>query len=215
MSRTLVLAIVLSAATAIACNKAGKGAAIGGAAGGALGAGVGAAAGGGKGAAIGAGVGAAVGAGVGAGVGAYMDKQEEKLRENVRTAEIVREGDQLIVKFQSGLLFDVNRADLKPDSQRGLRDFAEVLKEFPDTDLTIEGHTDSDGSAKYNQQLSSKRADSVASFLDKAGVAAERMQPYGYGEERPIAPNETSWGRELNRRVEIKIDPNEALVAAN
>jgi outer membrane protein OmpA-like peptidoglycan-associated protein len=215
MSRNRVLILIAMLATlGMACSKAGKGAAIGGAAGGALGAGVGAAIGGGKGAAIGAGVGAAVGAGTGAGIGAYMDKQEKKLRENVRTAQIERVGDELIVKFQSGLLFDVDRHDLKPESQRGLQDFAEVLQEFPDTDLSIEGHTDSSGPSKYNEKLSKQRADAVVGFLDQKGVADARMKTYGYGEAKPIADNETPQGREQNRRVEIKIVPNADMMAA-
>jgi outer membrane protein OmpA-like peptidoglycan-associated protein len=212
--RNLIVVIALFGAFNISCTKAGKGAAIGGVAGGAVGAGVGAAAGGGKGAAIGAGVGAAVGAGVGAGVGAYMDKQEKKLRENVRTAKIERQGDELIVKFESGLLFDINRHDLKPASQRGLQDFAEVLKEFPDTDLTIEGHTDSSGAAKHNETLSTERAKSVVVFLETEGVADDRMQPYGYGEQKPVADNDNAEGRNQNRRVEIKIVPNEVLLAS-
>ena len=89
-----------------------------------------------------------------------------------------------------------------------------MLKEFPDTDLTIEGHTDSSGSAKHNEKLSTERAKSVVTFLEEEGVGDDRMQPYGYGEEKPIVDNDTAEGREKNRRVEIKIVPNEALLAS-
>ena len=183
-------------------SKTTKGAVIGGVAG----AGVGAAAGGAKGAAIGA----AAGAAAGALIGHYMDEQEKKL-ETVDGATVEREGDMLRVTFESAILFDVDKADLKSSARDNLTKVAGVLNEYPDTDLIIEGHTDSQGSDSYNQTLSERRADSVKAFLMESGVSQNRLRTKGYGELAPIASNDTPEGRSQNRRVEVKIMPNEEL----
>ena len=209
---TLMIMIGLTMALNFSCTKAGKGAAIGGVGGGALGAGIGAAVGGKKGAAIGAGVGAAVGATTGAVVGHYMDKKEKKLREELKSASIERVGDELVVKFASGILFDVNKDSLKGAAKTGLTDFASVLKEYPKTDLSIEGHTDSDGSSGYNMKLSEARAQQVRAYLATQGVASDRMVSKGFGEDKPVADNDSAAGKQQNRRVEVKIVPNEELL---
>ena len=183
-------------------SKTTKGAVIGGVAG----AGVCAAAGGAKGAAIGA----AAGAAAGALIGHYMDEQEKKL-ETVDGATVEREGDMLRVTFESAILFDVDKADLKSSARDNLTKVAGVLNEYPDTDLIIEGHTDSQGSVSYIQTLSERRADSVKGFLMEQGVAQSRLRTKGYGELAPIASNDTPEGRSQNRRVEVKIMPNEEL----
>lgn len=187
-----------------AMSKTARGAIIGGAAG----AGAGAAAGGKKGAVIGGVAGAAVG-GL---IGHYMDEQEKKLQ-TVEGAKIEREGDLLKVTFDSAILFDVDKTDLKPAAQENLKKVATVLNEYPDTDLLIEGHTDSQGSESYNQRLSERRADSVKGFLIEQGVSPSRLKAKGFGEMAPIASNETPEGRSQNRRVEVKIQPNEELKA--
>jgi outer membrane protein OmpA-like peptidoglycan-associated protein len=207
---TIALASSLLIATAGGCSNTGKGALIGGAGGGALGAGIGALAGGGKGAIVGGAVGAAVGAGTGALIGHYMDKQQEDLQQ-VSSANVERQGDQLVVRFNSAILFDTGKADLKPQSQKDLADFSQVLMKYPETDLVIEGHTDSTGTAAVNNKLSEQRAQSVVSFLQKQGVANARMQSKGYGETMPIGDNKTEEGRAQNRRVQIKIAANEEL----
>jgi outer membrane protein OmpA-like peptidoglycan-associated protein len=183
-------------------SKTTKGAVIGGVAG----AGVGAAAGGAKGAAISAAAGAAVG-GI---IGHYMDQQEEELK-TVEGATVEREGDMLRVTFESAILFDVDKADLKSSARDNLTKVSGVLNEYPDTDLVIEGHTDSQGSDAYNQTLSERRADSVKAFLMDQGVSQNRLRTKGYGELAPIASNDTPEGRSQNRRVEVKITPNEEL----
>ena len=111
---------------------------------------IGAIAGGGKGALAGAGLGGAAGAITGAIIGDYMDKQEAKLRENVKSARIERKGDKLLLVWGSHILFDVDRAELKEGAENDLGDLANVLKEYPDTDLVIEGHTDATGTAAHN-----------------------------------------------------------------
>src|SRR5438132_166756 len=131
----------------------------------AAGAGIGALIGGWKGAAIGAAVGGAAGGVAGAVVGRYMDMQEEALKRDMKTATIERQGDQLIVKFKSAILFDVDKTALKEDAKTELADLARVLKDYPDTVLVIEGHTDSTGSADHNNKLSEQRAATVIDVL--------------------------------------------------
>jgi outer membrane protein OmpA-like peptidoglycan-associated protein len=207
----LVSAIVAVAFVAAACaTKTGTGALVGGGVGAGLGAGVGAIMGGGKGAAIGAGVGAAVGAGSGALIGNYLDKQEKALKE-VKSAKVERQGDKLVVKFNSAILFDTGKSDLKPASRADLSEFAKVLKEYKDTDLVIEGHTDNKGKKAMNQKLSVARADAVIGFLETEGVARARLTGRGYADDQPVADNTTEAGRQQNRRVQIQIAANENL----
>jgi outer membrane protein OmpA-like peptidoglycan-associated protein len=104
------------------------------------------------------------------------------------------------------VLFAFDRADLQPGAQRMLDRVAELLKQHPDRDVSIEGHTDSVGSANYNQQLSEARAAAVREYLLRRGVAAERLSAVGYGKTRPIVPNDSPSARQQNRRVEIVIE---------
>jgi outer membrane protein OmpA-like peptidoglycan-associated protein len=191
-------------------TKQGTGAAVGAGSGAAVGAGIGALAGGGKGAVIGGLLGAGVGAGGGALVGRYMDKQEAELKK-VKGAAIERQGDKLVVRFNSAILFDKNKAILKPKSKTDLAEFAQVLKRYPDTDLVIEGHTDNTGKKARNEKLSVARAEAVIGFLGTEGVARPRMTGRGYADERPVGDNKTEDGRQLNRRVEVQIEANQQL----
>ncbi|MCP1328039.1 OmpA family protein, partial [Halomonas sp. 707D4] len=99
--------------------------------------------------------------------------------------------------------FEFDSAQLTPGAQQVLNGVAERLVNNPDVRVSIEGHTDSVGSAEYNRNLSQRRAESVASYLAQRGVPASDMRSIGYGEERPIATNETDEGRAQNRRVEL------------
>jgi outer membrane protein OmpA-like peptidoglycan-associated protein len=188
----------------------GKGAAIGAGGGALVGAGIGALAGGGKGALVGGAIGAAAGAGTGAVIGHYMDKQEKALKE-VKGAKVERQGDQLLVKFNSAILFDTGKAKLKPQSQKDLGEFAKVLKEYKDTDLVIEGHTDNTGKKDANLKLSQARADAVITELERNGVERARMTGRGLGDTQPAADNGTSDGRQQNRRVQVQIAANQEL----
>jgi outer membrane protein OmpA-like peptidoglycan-associated protein len=189
-------------------TQTGAGAGAGGGA--LLGAGIGALVGGKKGALVGAGVGAAAGATTGALIGRYMDKQEKALKE-VKGAKVEREGNKLVVKFNSAILFDTAKADLKGPAKTDLTEFANVLKEYKDTDLIIEGHTDSTGKKDFNKRLSVSRADSVIGFLESQGVERARMTGRGYADEMPVADNASEAGRSQNRRVQIHIAANEKL----
>jgi outer membrane protein OmpA-like peptidoglycan-associated protein len=188
----------------------GKGAAIGAGGGALVGAGIGALAGGKKGALVGGAVGAAAGAGTGAVIGHYMDKQEKALKD-VKGAKVERQGDQLLVKFNSAILFDTGKAKLKPQSQKDLGEFAKVLKEYKDTDLVIEGHTDNTGKKDANLKLSQARADAVIAELEHNGVERARMTGHGLGDTQPAADNGTSDGRQQNRRVQVQIAANQEL----
>jgi outer membrane protein OmpA-like peptidoglycan-associated protein len=207
----LVTALCVASLGASACaTKTGTGAAVGGGAGALIGAGIGAIAGGGKGAAAGAVVGGAVGAGSGALIGRYMDRQEAALKK-VESAKVERQGDKLVVKFNSAILFDTNKSELKPQSRTDLAEFAKVLKEYKDTDLVIEGHTDSTGRKERNRVLSNERAEAVIAFLAAQGVDRSRMTGRGLADEMPVADNGSEAGRQQNRRVQIQIAANEAL----
>ncbi len=211
MTRHLTLVVTFIAlGTASCATKTGKGAAIGAGGGALLGAGIGAIAGGGKGALIGAAAGATVGAASGALIGNYMDKQEAELKK-VKGAKVERDGDKLVVKFNSAILFDTGKAILKPKSKDDLAEFGKVLKEYRDTDLVIEGHTDNTGKKATNQKLSMARANSVVDFLATQGVERSRMVGKGHADDMPVGDNKTDDGRQQNRRVQVQIAANEAL----
>lgn len=154
-------------------------------------------------------LGAGIGAVAGAGIGSYMDAQERKLRE--RTAgtgvDVERDGDNLLLRMPSGITFAYDKADVMAQFQPTLNEVASTLAEFPKTYIDVYGHTDSDGSDSYNQMLSERRAQSVATYLNQHGVQSARMATRGYGETQPIATNATEAGKAANRRVEIKIVP--------
>ncbi len=194
-----------------------KGGAIGGAGGGAVGAGIGALAGGGKGAAIGAGIGVAVGATAGALIGRKMDKQKEELAkiEDVQVETVTDNNglDAIKVTFDSGILFATNKSDLTSTSKAVLDKFAISLLQNSDTDVTIFGHTDSTGSLDINQRLSLQRAQSVQNYLQTKGIDAKRIiKVEGKAYTEPVASNDTAEGRAANRRVEVFISANEAMV---
>ena len=99
--------------------------------------------------------------------------------------------------------FDFDKADIKPDSQPIIDEIVKLLKEKPDLNLIVEGHTDNAGKPDYNKQLSDKRAKAVMSAVVAKGVEAKRLKAVGYGQEKPIADNNTDEGRAKNRRVEL------------
>ena len=151
-------------------------------------------------------IGAGIGALTGAGVGAYMDKQEAKLRAQLQGTgvSVTRSGDNLILNMPGNVTFKTASADLNSGFFQVLDSVALVLKEFDKTLIDVEGHTDSDGSDEYNQQLSMQRATSVGNYLQSHGVNNQRIVAVGAGEARPVASNSTSAGKQQNRRVELK-----------
>jgi outer membrane protein OmpA-like peptidoglycan-associated protein len=164
--------------------------------------------------AVGAIVGAAIGGGAGAYIGNYMDKQAEELERDLAGAQIERVGEGIKITFDSGILFDVNKADLQPVAKQNLTNLATILRKYDDTNILIEGHTDADGSDDHNLVLSERRARSVSTALAQQSVPSPRMSVVGYGESQPVADNSTSWGKQANRRVEIAIMANDKLKKA-
>jgi outer membrane protein OmpA-like peptidoglycan-associated protein len=154
-------------------------------------------------------IGAGIGALAGGGVGLYMDNQEAKLRERLRGTgvSVTRVGDNIILNMPSNITFDTDRADIKPQFYETLNSVALVLREFNQTLVDVNGHTDSDGSADYNYELSRERASSVARYLVAQQLNPQRFSVQGFGESQPIASNSTAAGKAQNRRVEIQIVP--------
>lgn len=186
----------------------------------ASGAGIGAALGAGLGAVIGnntgdgnagqgALIGAALGAGLGGGIGNYMDRQEAAIRAELEGTgvSVTRNGNNIILNMPHDITFDVADDRLRSDFGRTLNSVAIVLRKFDKTLINVDGHTDSDGGADYNQALSERRAASVARFIESRGVNGQRLIVRGYGEARPIASNNSSAGKAQNRRVELHIAP--------
>lgn len=156
-------------------------------------------------------LGAAVGGAAGALIGRQMDRQAREIEQSVEGAKVERVGEGLVVTFESGILFDFDSAELRPEARRNLEALARSLQNYPNTDVVIIGHTDSVGSEEYNQQLSLRRAEAAANYLVQLGVARSRIRTMGRGETDPIADNSTPEGRQRNRRVEVVIYANEQL----
>ncbi len=159
-------------------------------------------------------IGAAVGALTGAAVGSYMDKQHAKLQQQLAAEQSSNEiavsrpsSDTIKLDVASEVSFDVNSASIKPNFRGSLDKVARIISEYDQTAIHVIGHTDSTGSSSYNQQLSEKRAVSVARYLSKTGVQRTRLRSAGRGETQPTADNGSAHGRSQNRRVEIYLKP--------
>jgi len=201
---TLLLIALLAAgcATSDPNQKSKQGAGAGAAAGAIVGAIIGNQSGNNR---TGAVVGAAAGAAIGAAIGHRMDQQQKELQK-IQGVEVTRPSEgEIAVNLTNDILFDFNSSSLRPESQQTLADLASNFRNYPDEQVTIEGHTDSVGTPSYNQTLSEQRASAVSSYLSTEGVPSARITSIGYGETRPKASNDTPEGRQLNRRVEIHI----------
>jgi outer membrane protein OmpA-like peptidoglycan-associated protein len=154
-------------------------------------------------------IGAAVGGVAGAIIGRQMDKQAEELRQEIPGATVTRVGEGIVVTFASGLLYDFDSDRIRTESASNLRNLANSLGKYPNTDLLIVGHTDATGTDSYNQGLSERRAAAAANYLRTQGVAGDRLRTSGRGETEPIASNDTEAGQQANRRVEVAIYANE------
>jgi outer membrane protein OmpA-like peptidoglycan-associated protein len=208
---TVSISLAITSILISGCNsftKTEKGAAIGAGGGGVIGAFIGKAAGN---TALGAIIGGAVGGTAGALIGHKMDKQAAEIKQTVPGATVTREGEGIIVKFDSGILFDIDKTDVKPIAQTNLKKLAVSLQNNPQTNILVVGHTDSTGTASHNMDLSIRRAGAVKSYLAAAGVDGSRLSTEGKGETEPIADNRTPEGRAQNRRVEIVIIANDQM----
>ncbi|NII29619.1 OmpA family protein [Pseudoflavitalea sp. X16] len=189
-------------------NKTQKGAVIGTAGGAVVGGVIGKAAGN---TALGAIIGATVGGVGGALIGKKMDKQAKEIENRVPGAKVERVGEGIVVEFSEKILFGYDRSDLSSSAEGNLDKLVSVLKEYPDTNIEVQGHTDSKGSDSYNQGLSQRRASAVATYLRNRGVSSSRITTKGYGESAPVATNDTDDGRAQNRRVNFLITANEKM----
>ena len=190
-------------------NKTQRGAIIGVGAGGALGAVIGSKS---KNPAVYAIIGSAIGGVAGTFIGKYMDKQAEKLKKDLDVlADVERVGEGIKITMKSGVLFDFNSSKVNPQVNENLIKFSETLKQYPDTEILVAGHTDNVGTAEYNMKLSQQRADAVSSVLKANSVSRGRLTILGYGEKNPVADNVSDSGREQNRRVEFAIVANDKL----
>jgi outer membrane protein OmpA-like peptidoglycan-associated protein len=156
-------------------------------------------------------LGAIVGGTAGAIIGQRMDRQAEELDRELEGAEVTRVGEGIQVTFDSALLFPLDSAELQPTARRNLGELASTLKDYPDTELLIVGHTDSQGSERYNERLSERRAESAALYLYEQGIEPSRLKTLGKGEREPVASNATAEGRQQNRRVEVAIYASEEM----
>jgi outer membrane protein OmpA-like peptidoglycan-associated protein len=191
-------------------NKTQKGGAVGAVAGGAMGAVVGKASGN---TALGAIIGATVGGATGAVIGHQMDKQAEEIKNTVPDAKVERVGEGIVVEFSSNVLFGFDKSGLSADAKTNLDKLVKVLNTYPDTDIEIQGHTDSKGSEAYNMDLSIKRASAVSGYLNGKGIKNNRLSLRGFGETVAKYDNNTADGRTQNRRVEFLITANEKMKA--
>lgn len=153
-------------------------------------------------------LGGALGAGTGALIGADLDRQASELRGSLNSnISVTNTGEYLIVNMPQDLLFATDSAAVRPDLRSDLSAVAASLLRYPNSTIEVVGHTDNTGSAAYNQDLSQRRAASVASILRESGVPGGRIAAFGRGEDQPVASNLTPDGRAQNRRVEIIIRP--------
>ena len=215
MKKLAICALVIAMAapnwSCSSMSRAQKGAVGGAAAGGAIGGIIGHKAGN---TAVGAILGAAIGGAAGAYIGHYMDKQAAEIEKDLQGAKVERVGEGIKITFDSGILFDVNKAELKPASKDNLAKLGAILNKYPDTNILLEGHTDATGSEEWNLELSKLRSQSVANYLAGQQVMETRFTIMGYGESQPIASNDTADGRAQNRRVEVAIYANDKLKKA-
>jgi outer membrane protein OmpA-like peptidoglycan-associated protein len=210
MGLMVILSSALIFAGCSSMNKTQKGAVAGTAAGGAMGAVIGRATGN---TALGAIIGAAVGGTAGAVIGHKMDKQAEEIKNTVPDATVVRVGEGIVVEFSSNVLFGFDKSTLSTDAKTNLNKLVVVLNSYADTNIEIQGHTDSKGTQSYNQRLSEQRASAVSSYLASRNISNNRVIIKGFGESVPKYENDTESGRSQNRRVEFLITANEKMKA--
>ena len=211
MKSLRIIGIVLLAISLTNCstwNRSQKGAAIGTGAGAATGAVVGRASGN---AALGAIIGGTVGGVAGAIIGKQMDKQAEEMQNSIPEATVTRVDEGILLELKGEILFGFDQSDLTADAKQNLNELAGILQKYPDTDIEIQGHTDSKGSNSYNKDLSQRRAQTVKDYLVRNSVSASRLAAIGFGETAPRYSNDTDANRALNRRVVFLVMANEKM----
>ena len=152
---------------------------------------------------------AGVGALAGGAIGNYMDRQQAQLRHDLAGTgvSVTRMGDNITLNMPGNITFKTGSSELDPSFYKVLNSVNLVVKKYDKTVVEVAGHTDNTGAAEYNQQLSERRASSVAQYLESQGLASNRVVTVGAGETRPVADNATAEGRQANRRVELTLTP--------
>jgi outer membrane protein OmpA-like peptidoglycan-associated protein len=204
----LTICLVMFSVNCAGMNKTAKGGIIGAAGGAVVGGIVGKIAGN---TLLGAIAGAAIGGAAGAFIGRHMDKQAAEMRRDLQGAKVERIGEAIKITFDSGLMFDINKYDLRDLSRENLAKLAAILIKYPDTNILVEGHTDSTGTREINMPLSENRAKAVAAYLATLNVQSARFTVHGYGPDQPIGDNGSVDGRQMNRRVDLAIMANDKL----
>ncbi len=210
-TQKIIISFLMCTMVLVGCksmNKTQKGAVIGTAGGGAAGAIIGRASGN---TALGAIIGATVGGVTGAVIGRQMDKQAEEMKNALPDAEVIRVEEGIVLELNNKILFGFDQANLTSTAQQNLDKLVEILKKYPDTNIEIQGHTDSKGSDSYNMDLSVRRASSVSSHLKTKGVSSSRLTVRGFGESFPKYSNGSETNQALNRRVEFLVTANEKM----
>src|SRR4026207_64531 len=211
--KILVTSFMIIAIFSVGCktmNKSQKGAVIGTAGGAAVGAVIGKAAGN---TVLGAIIGAAAGGVTGAIIGHKMDKQAEEMKKEIPDAEVVRVGEGIVIEFNSKILFGFDQSNLTTDARTNLDKLVAILQKYPETNIEVQGHTDSQGPTRYNQKLSEERASTVSYYLSGKGITTSRLTINGFGETMPKYTNTTDDGQTQNRRVEFLVSANEKMKA--
>lgn len=208
--RNVTLFVSIIAFISMGCNatRSQKGAIIGGSAGAVGGAIIGKAAGNQT---LGTVIGAAVGGTAGAIIGRDMDKQAEEIKQEVPGAEVERVGEGIRIEFSEKVLFGFDKSVLGTQAKSNLDDLIKILNRYPNTDIEIQGHTDSTGSDEYNMGLSQRRASAVADYLKENGITSSRISTKAFGRSAPAYPNDTPEHMAQNRRVEFLITANETM----
>lgn len=214
--------LLTSCSTAKKTNNAQRGAVIGAAGGAVIGGIIGNNAGNKNNTVLGAVIGGVVGGVAGGIIGNKMDKQAEKIKEEIPGAQVTRVGEGINVTFnennpdgsKAGVYFATNMSDINANSKLALDKLVKVFNIYPETNILIEGHTDNVGGAAYNETLSQKRANAVASKLKEANIAASRLTVKWYGETQPKVDNTSDANRAANRRVEFAITANDKMKEA-
>ena len=216
--KSLITGLFLVAILTMGCktwNNTQKGAAIGTVGGAAVGGVIGKATGN---TALGIILGATVGGVTGAVIGQKMDKQAEEIKKDIPEAVVVRVGEGIMIEFNNKILFGFDQSSLSTDARTNLDKLVVILQKYPDTNIEVQGHTDSKGTALYNQNLSEQRAYTVASYLSGYGIsssrviiATSRLTTIGFGETLPKYSNNTVDGQSQNRRVEFLVSANEKM----
>jgi len=168
---------------------------------------------------LGAVIGGVIGGVAGGIIGNKMDRQAEKIKTEIPGAEVQRVGEGIVVTFpdknpdgsKMGVYFDFNQSTITANSKLALDKLVSIFKEYPETNILVEGHTDDKGTDSYNLSLSQRRADAVGSYLKTNGITPSRLTIKWYGESQPKVDNTTDANRAENRRVEFGITANEKM----